>query len=174
MWAASGMRFIGGPQGIRGERFELWLSPHTGSLCQVRFWIDPDANRYRYMVWDSMIGTAANADPGSMLRLLSRVMRVLEMGTGMRWGPGDDWSFGFHLAWKEDEVRAAGFLADRWRRRMLAPLMRVRRRLFLARCVARRWADRRWNPNTLPGRMRLLRQWEELQKADERLLNVSA
>jgi hypothetical protein len=59
-----------------------------------------------------------------------------------------------------DDIRAqvnAGF------QRMLAPLMRIRRRLFRVKCVARRWADRRWNPYTWVGQKRLLREFGELQ-----------
>lgn len=51
---------------------------------------------------------------------------------------------------------------ERRRRFYLEPLMRVRRRLFFARCVARRWADRRWNPYTTVGKARLLRDYDEL------------
>lgn len=54
-----------------------------------------------------------------------------------------------------------GMLCERKTRLLLRPLMRVRRRLFRARCVARRWADRRWDPNTGPGMLRLRISYEE-------------
>lgn len=46
--------------------------------------------------------------------------------------------------------------------RLLEPLMRVRRRLFRVRCVARRWADRWWSPYTEIGKLRLMRSYAEL------------
>lgn len=51
--------------------------------------------------------------------------------------------------------------------RMLEPLMRIRRRLFRSRCVARRWADRWWSPYTAIGQLRLRRNFAELQKDTE-------
>lgn len=46
---------------------------------------------------------------------------------------------------------------------LLSPLMRIRKRRFVSRCVARRWADRRWSPYTWVGQRRLLRDFEDLQ-----------
>lgn len=49
----------------------------------------------------------------------------------------------------------ASELFEKKRRLLLRPLMRIRQRLLRARCVARRWANRRWDPSTGPGMLRL-------------------
>lgn len=53
---------------------------------------------------------------------------------------------------------------DHMRRFLLRPLMRVRRRLLLARIVARRWVNRLYNPATSIGYRRCMRDFEALNK----------
>lgn len=54
---------------------------------------------------------------------------------------------------------------------LLEPLMRLRRRRFRARCVARRWADRRWNPHTWLGQQRLLKDYQDLSQETNNYIN---
>lgn len=51
---------------------------------------------------------------------------------------------------------------ERRRRKLLEPLMRIRRRLFIARYMARRWADRWWNPYTSLGMKRLITDYKQM------------
>ncbi len=93
-----------------------------------------------------------------MLRACSMALVALRMISGEDLEP----YYQFLERYSPEMVRELRLDVERRIQWLLEPLMRIRRRRFRSRCVARRWADRRWNPNTWIGQQRLLRDFEEL------------